>query len=329
MTSRLPRSDLLVAVTLIAVATFLFGMYAFERTNAIAAMVSTIIFTCMFAPMIIVGVPQWADGMRRHFAASPLLFPMIAFCSFVGLMVFADATGQLATRSLITLGLIGAVAYYLVSVPAPVSAWRYWLAILLLWLPHDFHLVYGVKLPPTGGLEAETMLIFTFALVLYTLVKPLPDIGYRLTLRRPEIKTALTGFLGFTAIVVPLALWMRFIHWHIAQRPWYETIGLTLGIYFFTAIPEEFCFRGVMQNLLQRWWSGRAGSVAALVVASIIFGAAHLNNHPGSFPNFRYMFLATIAGLFYGWVWKRTRSITASALTHAAVDWVWITLFKN
>ena len=67
--------------------------------------------------------------------------------------------------------------------------------------------------------------------------------------------------------------------------------------------------------------------VGSLVVASIVFGSAHLNN--GTWPNMRYMLLATLAGLAYGWVWQRTRRISASALTHAAVDWIWVTVFRN
>ena len=40
------------------------------------------------------------------------------------------------------------------------------------------------------------------------------------------------------------------------------------------------------------------------------------------------MVLATLAGVAYGWVYQRTGRITASALTHAAVDWVWKLLFR-
>ena len=84
-----------------------------------------------------------------------------------------------------------------------------------------------------------------------------------------------------------------------------------------TALPEEILFRGLIQNsLMQRL--GR--NEAALVLASFIFGCAHLNNGPEPLPNWRYMILATIAGYAYGKVFQRSSSVFASAILHALVD---------
>ena len=83
-------------------------------------------------------------------------------------------------------------------------------------------------------------------------------------------------------------------------------------IYTTTALPEEFLFPGVIQNLLTRSWVPRVG----LWAAAIVFGLAHL-------PDFRYAILATLAGLGYGWVYVRTGKITASALTHTGINWIW------
>jgi membrane protease YdiL (CAAX protease family) len=47
------------------------------------------------------------------------------------------------------------------------------------------------------------------------------------------------------------------------------------------------------------------------------------------FPNWRYVILATIAGLFYGWTWRKTGSIFASAIVHALVDALWHFLFRT
>ena len=45
------------------------------------------------------------------------------------------------------------------------------------------------------------------------------------------------------------------------------------------ALPEELLFRGVIQNGLSRAFGSRA---AGLVVASIVFGAVHLDNPPNA-----------------------------------------------
>jgi membrane protease YdiL (CAAX protease family) len=39
--------------------------------------------------------------------------------------------------------------------------------------------------------------------------------------------------------------------------------------------------------------------------------------------------MATLAGVAYGWVWLRTRRVTASAITHAGVDWIWLLVFRG
>ena len=89
-------------------------------------------------------------------------------------------------------------------------------------------------------------------------------------------------------------------------------------IFCATALPEEILFRSMIQNLMMQ----RFGATnRTLVAASIIFGAAHLDNGPQAVPNWRYMILATIAGFAYGKVFQRSTSVLASTGFHALVDW--------
>ena len=75
----------------------------------------------------------------------------------------------------------------------------------------------------------------------------------------------------------------------------------------FVAMPEELFFRGLVQNLLER----RMTRNLALLVASILFGLSHFNKRSGGqflvaiaghtlAFNWRYVLLATVAGIFYG-----------------------------
>lgn len=87
-------------------------------------------------------------------------------------------------------------------------------------------------------------------------------------------------------------------------------------------MPEELLFRGVIQNQIHRrvkheW--------LALAVAAIIFGLSHLNNSTAGYPepNWMYALMATLAGLAYGWTWRRTGKITAAAVVHATVNFIW------
>jgi uncharacterized protein len=58
------------------------------------------------------------------------------------------------------------------------------------------------------------------------------------------------------------------------------------------------------------------------LVTAIVFGLSHWNNQAIHF-NWRYVLLATLAGIFYGRAWRSERLVAASALTHASVDTVW------
>jgi membrane protease YdiL (CAAX protease family) len=115
-----------------------------------------------------------------------------------------------------------------------------------------------------------------------------------------------------------LGLALGFIHPH-ANVPAPGKAALTwAGIFVFVAVPEELFFRAWVQNFLER----RVGRRTALVLASVLFGLSHFNKRSAQF-NWRYVLLATIAGIFYGRAWRERRRVPASAITHTCVDWLW------
>jgi membrane protease YdiL (CAAX protease family) len=94
-----------------------------------------------------------------------------------------------------------------------------------------------------------------------------------------------------------------------------------IGIYLTVAIPEEFLFRGILQNLLVKTFQSSRHEFYGLLVASVIFGLSHLHHAP--VPNWRYAIMATVAGVFYGNAWRVRKRTSSSAFTHALVDTVW------
>jgi membrane protease YdiL (CAAX protease family) len=149
------------------------------------------------------------------------------------------------------------------------------------------------------------------AMYLFLVARPISGIGYTYRLTARQAMTAVVTFLVYAVVALPIGLATGFIAWHPALDATH-VIGGPLIVYLVIAVPEEFLFRGLLQNLLTGWLGARAG----LVIGSIIFGFAHL-------PDLRYVLLAAIAGLAYGWVYLRTQRITASAITHALVDGTW------
>lgn len=183
--------------------------------------------------------------------------------------------------------------------------------VLALWLPIEFRLLPPLPLPAPNGIDMRKLVGLVEAMYLFLVARPLPRIGYTYRLTAPDAVTAIVVFLGYAVIALPIGFVTGFIGW----RPELDAthlVGGPLIIYLVTGVPEEFLFRGLLQNLLTQWLGPRAG----LAIASVAFGLAHL-------PDPRYVLLATIAGVAYGWVYARTQRITASAITHALVDATW------
>lgn len=152
-------------------------------------------------------------------------------------------------------------------------------------------------------------------------VRQLKGTGFDFRLQWSDWKVGFRELLFFAPVVIMLGLALGFIQPH-ANWPHAGTVILRwIAIFFFVAVPEELFFRTWVQNLLER----RLGRYGALVAASVLFGLSHFNkrNPVGQHFNWRYVLLATIAGIFYGRAWRERRRITASTITHTCVDWLW------
>jgi membrane protease YdiL (CAAX protease family) len=179
---------------------------------------------------------------------------------------------------------------------------------------------------PNGrlGYLLTGMVAVNTAVASFLLIRRCKGIGYSIGWGNRWGLYVLGSFLVFACIAIPLGISMRFIAFAPHWNKWFTYVGLSLAIFMFTAWPEELLFRGLLQNFLSR---ASNSEMAGWWTASVLFGFSHITNL--GFPNWRYVILATIAGLFYGWTWRKTGSIFASALVHAGVDAVWHFLFRT
>lgn len=323
------------AALILVAAVGAFAAFAGARAPAAQAAYASLVFALLFAPLAALSVTAWVEGLARWVSPAPrlragaLLAAGIALAASPALALGVPAAKPvlwLALAGGATLALIGArgVAARPMDHPALLA-----LAILALWLPSEIGLVHGLPLPAAGSggaLEAGRLLTLGLGLVIFLAVAPLPDLGYTFRLRRGDLSAAATSLAVFAAAAIPLGLATGFIAWEPAPVLPFDWVVRGLAIYFLIAVPEELLFRGALQNLLEKRWPGRHAGTGSLLLAAVVFGASHLNNGPS--PDWRYMLLATLAGIAYGWTWQRTRRISASALTHAAVDWIWVTAFR-
>ena len=194
--------------------------------------------------------------------------------------------------------------------------WRDAIILLLLGLAVDLRWFDAAW--PTGLRALNELLLVDIGLYGFQAIRQLGGTGFDFHLRWSDWKSGLRELLFFTPLVLTLGLALGFIHPH-ANLPPVSTAALRwLMIFLFTAVPEELFFRGWVQNLLER----RVGRTTALVIASALFGLSHFNKRSAHF-NWRYVLLATIAGIFYGRAWREHRRVPASTITHASVDWIW------
>jgi membrane protease YdiL (CAAX protease family) len=203
-----------------------------------------------------------------------------------------------------------------VADPEQRGNWRDAIILLTLGLAVDLRWFDGVW--PTGLRALNELLLVDIGLYGFLAIRQLSGTGFDFNLRWSDWKSGLRELLFFTPLVLTLGLALGFIHPH-ANRPSIGPAALRwVLIFFFTAAPEELFFRAWVQNLLER----RVGRRTALVIASALFGLSHFNKRSAHF-NWRYVLLATIAGIFYGRAWREHRRVAASTITHASVDWIW------
>jgi len=208
----------------------------------------------------------------------------------------------------------------------PPGAWEDFLILTGVWVAVKFSPSHWLWPYPGGRLAYvfTVLLCVNVALAAFVLLRRVNGIGYSIGWGRHWGFFILASFLVFACIAIPLGRAMRFIEFAPQWSQWKSLPLLSLGILFFTAWPEEFLFRGLLQNMLAR---ASNSDLAGWWTASILFGFSHITNM--GFPNWRYVVLASIAGFFYGWTWRKTGSIFASALVHAAVDITWHFLFRT
>jgi membrane protease YdiL (CAAX protease family) len=206
--------------------------------------------------------------------------------------------------------------------PAKTPVLLDFLAIALLWLPLEFSgAVAGpVPLPAQGFLHSVAYgAAILLGLALFLCFRSFPGMKYRAPANRRDWALPLIGFAAVAPVLIAVGIAIGFIPWPHPPSAAAGRMAAAVGIIFAgTGLPEEILFRSLIQNLLML----RFGSTwRTLAVASLIFGAAHLDNGPQAIPNWRYAIEATIAGLAYGSVFQRTSSVTSSAILHMMVDW--------
>lgn len=264
---------------------------------------------------------KWALASRRMALLLPfiLLVPYLILALSTDSFSFQALSKQIAYIAIPTLVLFPDRIHSVDRI-----TWRDIAAMISLGVPVSAGWLHGIWVwPPDIYVFFVFRPIFTVCAGAYAflVIRNLRDAGYKLVFKKGDIIEGGLHFIAFTIIAIPIGLALHFIHPHANHLNIPVFIAAFIGTYLSIAIPEEFLFRGILQNLLVKTFKGPRRREYGLVLASVIFGLSHMHHAP--VPNWRYAIMATIAGLFYGGVWSRRKRTSASAFTHAMVDTVW------
>jgi membrane protease YdiL (CAAX protease family) len=282
----------------------------------------------LFAVELSLAAPRVLERARHLFGEhGAVLAPLVPLFGVLIYTIGVTAnwrTALLAAAYVVLPALLAATC-----IGKPAGQWQDYATVLLIWLPLELRwrgltfLYVLFPYPPQLMHTLTILLALSTGVAAFVLLRRLDGIGYAVEWRRGFAWNVLLHFGVFAVIAVVLGLRIGFLTYAPSLARLRTAPIEVVGILFFTAWPEEFLFRGVLQNILSRTlknpWAG-------LAVASVAFGFAHIFHAP--FPNWKYVFLAAVAGLFYGRTWIKTGSLFPGAIVHALVDILWHILFR-
>lgn len=118
-----------------------------------------------------------------------------------------------------------------------------------------------------------------------------------------------------TFSLLPLAAGLGALRPEIGLPTWWWLFALNNLL--FTCVAEETLFRGVIPQTLAK----RFGLITGLVLASVLFGVAHMGG------GILLVVFATLAGLGYGAVYALTGRLWAAVLTHFLFNFIHLACF--
>lgn len=228
------------------------------------------------------------------------------------------------------LTLLAAVAafWYVVFDPGPAADLAFLVLMAGVFLSKAFAMIY-VRPAPHLQLEILGKLMWIrLGMMAVLSLRRIENVRFGFLPSSKEWRIGVEQFLYFLPVGAAAAYFLRFATFHPLPLVWWKFAlfvpAMFFGIFWVVAVGEEFFFRGFLQQLVAR---GLRSETAGLVIASVLFGSAHLLYR--GFPNWRFAILAGIAGMFYGISFLRSRSIRASMVTHALVVTTWRSLFAS
>ncbi len=196
---------------------------------------------------------------------------------------------------------------------------------IILWIPFDLR--WYMEMQPSLDYTWWSIAISVIAIIGWYGYRD-ADIGFNLVPRFKDLLIALSALVMIMVVVIPPGLATGFLSFSVPES--FDISKLTahfIGLFLTVALPEELFFRGILLRGLDKVFSKKW---IPMLISSLAFGMMHWNNVDTLSMQITYVSLATIAGLGYGWAYKKSGSnLFAAILAHTLVDWVWRLLLSG
>jgi membrane protease YdiL (CAAX protease family) len=311
------------------------GAWAYARIKLVPAWVAAPVCAAFLIELPFYLLPGFPAARERveKLGRSGLAGAMVA-SALIPWLIYSVPTGVFAFSSFGLLTTIAvAVAFWYVALPRSGGSDALFLGLLAaIILDRIFNRIYADPIPKLHIEYLGHVMLIRLAAMSILALRGGSGAEFRFW---PTRREWLAGVRWFAALLPCAAT----IYWSLGLVEWRpHPLGLPLaaatffGVLWVLALSEEFFFRGLLQRWLEQWLDpsmagSRGASVAALICASVLFGAAHLG-FAHAFPNWRFSLVAAVAGVFYGFAWRETRTVQSSMVTHALVVTLWRVFLK-
>ena len=256
---------------------------------------------------------------------------LLAASALLPYLLLSVATQTFAIRSFLLLVLVVAIAsfWYARARRGITSDLLFMVMMALVYMSKLFAEVYVRPAAHVPSLDILGKLMWIrVGLMAVLSIRGLKDARVGLFPSAGEWRIGIEHYLYFLPVGGLAAYLLRAVRFQPIPVLWwmfpFVVIGTFLGMLWVVALAEEFFFRGFLQQLIAQ---GARNEAIGVLVASMMFGLVHLPFR--RFPNWKWVMLTFVLGLFCGLAFAKARSVRASMVTHALVVTTWRVLFAG
>jgi membrane protease YdiL (CAAX protease family) len=197
-------------------------------------------------------------------------------------------------------------------------------------------LVAGLALLISLTARGRELSSFSLLLVGWTVIEGIrghrawPSMGFRLDNLWSELRRN-AGLVALVAVVMQIIFWLvaRFVHPSLmvqvqaraaAMREW--PLPLLLAFIAYETLAEEIALHGFVQGRLAPY----TGTVPAILLAALLFGAGHWRLYIGPLPALADVLFVMADASLYGLVYARSGNIWIAWIAHLLADLVSLAL---